>query len=186
MTAVIIGISASWKYWKIYNIKRIFLSQICSINEIHVNHINELKKKLWSSNHPLYGHFRRYKYLNCRLWRTDHLLVTPLHRLSQSSRDYQNSCDVMMYHVTTTRHMNGVNNSETTSYSAWRFKSLFRSFAVDLISIGMPNLPAKNIILIHTNQWLALGQVSYGGVQLRGLNPYPILGKAGLRKHTLF
>ena len=31
----------------------------------------------------------------------------------------------------------------------------------------------------------ALGQVSYGGVQLRG-NPYPILEKAGLRKHTLF
>ena len=31
----------------------------------------------------------------------------------------------------------------------------------------------------------ALGQVSYGGVQLRGPNPYPILGKAGLRKHTL-
>ena len=30
------------------------------------------------------------------------------------------------------------------------------------------------------------GQVSYGGVQLRGPNPYPILGKAGLRKHTLF
>ena len=32
----------------------------------------------------------------------------------------------------------------------------------------------------------ALGQVSYGGVQLRGPNPYPILGKTGLRKHTLF
>ena len=32
----------------------------------------------------------------------------------------------------------------------------------------------------------ALGQVSYGGVELRGPNPYPILGKAGLRKHTLF
>ena len=32
----------------------------------------------------------------------------------------------------------------------------------------------------------ALGQVSYGGVQLWGPNPYPILGKAGLRKHTLF
>ena len=32
----------------------------------------------------------------------------------------------------------------------------------------------------------ALGQVSYGGVQLRGSNPYPIVGKAGLRKHTLF
>ena len=31
-----------------------------------------------------------------------------------------------------------------------------------------------------------IGQVSYGGVQLRGPNPYPILGKAGLRKHTLF
>ena len=29
-------------------------------------------------------------------------------------------------------------------------------------------------------------QVSYGGVQLRGPNPYPILGKTGLRKHTLF
>ena len=37
-----------------------------------------------------------------------------------------------------------------------------------------------------TSQWGALGQVSYGGVQLRGPNPYPILGKAGLRKHTLF
>ena len=32
----------------------------------------------------------------------------------------------------------------------------------------------------------ALGQVSYGGVQLLGPNPYPILGKTGLRKHTLF
>ena len=32
----------------------------------------------------------------------------------------------------------------------------------------------------------ALGQVSYGGVQLWGPNPYPILGKTGLRKHTLF
>ena len=32
----------------------------------------------------------------------------------------------------------------------------------------------------------ALGQVSYGDVQLRGPNPYPILGKTGLRKHTLF
>ena len=32
----------------------------------------------------------------------------------------------------------------------------------------------------------ALGQFSYGGVQLRGSNPYPILGKAGLRKYTLF
>ena len=27
---------------------------------------------------------------------------------------------------------------------------------------------------------------SNGGVQLRGPNPYPILGKAGLPKHTLF
>ena len=36
-----------------------------------------------------------------------------------------------------------------------------------------------------TPRWGALGQVSYGGVQLRGPNPYPILGKAGLRKHTL-
>ena len=43
----------------------------------------------------------------------------------------------------------------------------------------------------QSKQWAvvpggALGQVSYGGVQLRGPNPYPILGKAGLRKHTLF
>ena len=30
-----------------------------------------------------------------------------------------------------------------------------------------------------------LGQVSYGGVQLRGPNPYPILGKAGLRKENI-
>ena len=32
----------------------------------------------------------------------------------------------------------------------------------------------------------ALGQVPYGGVQLRGPSPYPILGKAGLQKHILF
>ena len=44
----------------------------------------------------------------------------------------------------------------------------------------------------HSSGWRvaspggALGQVSYGGVQLRGPNPYPILGKAGLRKHTPF
>ena len=30
-----------------------------------------------------------------------------------------------------------------------------------------------------------LGQVSYGGVQLRGLNPRPTWGKAGLRKHLI-
>ena len=30
------------------------------------------------------------------------------------------------------------------------------------------------------------GGTRSGGVQLRGLNPYPILGKTGLRKHTLF
>ena len=30
----------------------------------------------------------------------------------------------------------------------------------------------------------ALGQVSYGGVQIWGPNPHPILGKAVLRKHT--
>ena len=48
------------------------------------------------------------------------------------------------------------------------------------------------INLVYTKRVLyprgggALGQVSYGGVQLRAPNPYPILGKAGLRKHTLF
>ena len=29
-----------------------------------------------------------------------------------------------------------------------------------------------------------LGQVSYGGVQLQGWNPYPSLGKGGLKKHS--
>ena len=31
-----------------------------------------------------------------------------------------------------------------------------------------------------------LGQVSYGGCSSEGPHPYPILGKAGLQKHTLF
>ena len=38
----------------------------------------------------------------------------------------------------------------------------------------------------HKSPGGALGQVSYGGVQLWGPNPYPVLGKAGLRRHTLF
>ena len=46
-------------------------------------------KKLWPSNHPLCGHFRWYKYLNCRPWRTEYIFVTPLHnkRRATVSRD---------------------------------------------------------------------------------------------------
>ena len=48
---------------------------------------------------------------------------------------------VRLYRVTTTEHVTDVNNRvrplETTTYSALHFKSLFRSFAVDPILIGM-------------------------------------------------
>ena len=47
-----------------------------------------------------------------------------------------------------------------------------------------PSKSAKNTCMQAPGG--ALGQVSYGGVQLQGPNPYPILGKTGLRKHTLF
>ena len=55
---------------------------------IFVIHIHELKK-LWPSNHPLCGHFRWYKYLNCRPWRTEYIFVTALHnkRRATASRD---------------------------------------------------------------------------------------------------
>ena len=43
------------------------------------NSYSWVKKKLWPSNHPLCGHFRWYKYLNCRPWRTEYLFDTPLH-----------------------------------------------------------------------------------------------------------
>ena len=81
-------ISLSWKYGKINNIKCLFLSQMFTISGIHLIHIHELKK-LWPSNHPLCGHFRWYKYLNCRPWRTEYLFVTPLHnkRRATASRD---------------------------------------------------------------------------------------------------
>ena len=59
-----------------------------TISGIHVIHIHELKK-LWPSNHLLCGHFRWYKYLNCRPWRTEYLFVTPIHnkRRATASRD---------------------------------------------------------------------------------------------------
>ena len=44
MTGVIIGISLSWKYGKINNIKCLFLSQMFTISGIHVIHIHVLKK----------------------------------------------------------------------------------------------------------------------------------------------
>ena len=44
MTGVIIGISLSWKYGKINNIKCLFLSQMFTISGMHVIHIHELKK----------------------------------------------------------------------------------------------------------------------------------------------
>ena len=44
MTGVIIGISLSWKYGKINNVKCFFLSQMFTISGIHVIHIHELKK----------------------------------------------------------------------------------------------------------------------------------------------
>ena len=44
MTGVIIGISLSWKYGKINNIRCLFLSQMFTISGIHAIHIHELKK----------------------------------------------------------------------------------------------------------------------------------------------
>ena len=62
-----------------------------------------------------------------------------------------------------------------------------------LCNIVVTELTYQNLIMLleHLHIFVTLpgggvlGQVSYGGVQLRGPNPYPILGKAGLRKHTL-
>ena len=43
VTGAIEGIEASWKYGKIYIIERLFLSQMFTSDEIHVNHIHESK-----------------------------------------------------------------------------------------------------------------------------------------------
>ena len=47
-----------------------------------------------------------------------------------------------------------------------------------------------NALTLHNYRLTDIGRIyfegSYRGVQLRGPNPYPILGKAGPRKHTLF
>ena len=57
---------------------------------------------------------------------------------------------------------------------------------INMIHVISPQFQRYHMALSRTPRGGALGQVSYGGVQLRGPNPYPILGKAGLRKHTLF
>ena len=69
-----------------------------TISGIHVIHIHELKK-LWPSNHPLCGHFRCYKYLNCRLWRTEYIFVTPF-----------TTSVTRLHRVTTYEHVTDVNN----------------------------------------------------------------------------
>ena len=55
-----------------------------------------------------------------------------------------------------------------------------------VIDVAVLSWPIWSVAVMVVSPGGALGQVSYGGVQLRGPNPYPILGKAGLRKHTLF
>ena len=62
----------------------------------------------------------------------------------------------------------------------------FMYYRVHPLGVYLVLLDADVIYNWPENPGGALGQVSYGGVQLRGPNPYPILGKAGLRKHTLF
>ena len=90
-----------------------------TISVIHVIHIHVLKT-VWSSNHPLCVHFKWYKYLNCRPWRTEYIFVTPLYNKLRATR---------MYRVTTTEHVTDVNNRihplEKTSYSVLRFKNSF-------------------------------------------------------------
>ena len=88
MTGVIIGISLSWKYGKINNIKCLFLSQMFTISGIHVIHIHALKKVMAIKPPSLWA-FQVVQISNCRPWRTEYLFVTPLHnkRRVTASRD---------------------------------------------------------------------------------------------------
>ena len=84
-------------------------------------------------------------------------LSHPLTEFPSNNRraTYLNSCNVIMYHMTTTEHVNDVSNRartlETISYSASRFKCLFRRFN-DLL----------------TQYWSRVGN-SYDQAQLRSI-----------------
>ena len=51
------------------------------------------------------------------------------------------------------------------------------------MSVTSPNLLSA---YIYSIEYSGGGGGGGGGGMLQGLNPYPILGKAGLQKHTLF
>ena len=146
MTGLIIGISLSWKYGKIYNIKCLFLSQMFTIIGIHVTHIHEFNKS--------YGH---QTILFVGISGGTHMSTVDHDELNIFLSHPFTTSVARLYHVTTTEHVTDVNNRvcppETMSYSALSFKSLFCSFVVDPIMIGMQIHLQKNIFFIGTSQW---------------------------------
>ena len=113
-----------------------------TISGIHVIHIHELEK----SYRCLCGHFRWYKYINCRPWRTEYLFVTPLHnkRRATVSRDKHWTRNRCQQPRTSTR------NDVMPSVDALKFISYLRCWP----NINWhTNLPAQNVILIRTSQW---------------------------------
>ena len=75
--------------------------------------------------------------------------------------DQVDRCTLILNHMMTSWHASYI-NGPLSGASRWESTGVF------LGEVGWEGVP------------------SYAGVQLRGLNPYPILGKAGLRNHTLF
>ena len=131
MTGVIIGISLSWKYGKINNIKCPFLSQMFTISGIHVIHIHELKKVMAIKPPSLWA-FQVLQISQLSTMTNWISFCYTLHnkRHATASRDNlwtRNRCQ---------QPRTGVHQKRRHT-QRWRFKSLFRSFAVDPILIGM-------------------------------------------------
>ena len=111
-----------------------------TISGIHVIHIHVLKK-LWPSNHPLCGHFRWYKYLNCRPWRTEYLFVTPLHnkRRATASRDNLWTRNRCQQPRTSTR------NDVIPSVDASKVWLQFKIYLLDRGSVRRINCPVNMV-----------------------------------------
>ena len=137
MTAAIIGMRASWTYQKIYNIKRLFLLQMCTFNEIHVNLIHEYKKVVVIKP-PSLEIFQVVQISQL------FIMTNWLFFLSHPFTDFpsNNRRATLRIHVT---------SSCITQQPLTR--NWCQQTLIDPILIGMPNLPAENIILIRTNQW---------------------------------
>ena len=100
-----------------------------------------IKKKLWPSNHHLCGHFRWYKYLNCRPWRTKYIFVTPLHnkRRATASRDNLWTRNRCQQPRTSTR------NDVIPSVDASKVWLQFKIYLLDRGSVQRINCPVNMV-----------------------------------------